>query len=558
MSKLTTFIEVQTKFEQRLEHNDRKNNGVFFTNEVKIIDLILENIEFHESILNKKILEPSCGNGIFLIYLIIKVSLKINSAKKIKNFIEKNIYFNDISEENIEATKKNIKKIYFILFEEEYNGGFNDFLLDFTIKKNFEKHFSSFDYIIGNPPYVALYGRRDQKKNEEQREYYLKNFDQFPKSLQNGKINLVMIFIEQSINLLKSGGVLSFIIDVSFFETAYLYLRKYLLENTQIINIIYDIAVFKDVASGQVILSVKKGYKEKNKIEIISYHNENKNFTAIQDNWNNEKDNFKFRIEEYCDTGNYILEKIFSKKDKTLKELYPAKNLRTGTMLLNMENEFIVETGKTYSKKEIKNYPYYKGSKSIKNKFAKPISLFDFYFDETKKEQINSKLQKELEEQGIKNKKRLGFGEVIVYDNPKVYIRQSAKEIIATYDENKSCCNNSLYIFTLRNNKKESLIFLKFLTGFLNSKIITFIAQKRRIIRYDKGKQPQIKISDLYELNIPQHEKIILEISSLVDRYIKTNNPNHLKAIDDLIITYYELTKEEVKYIEDFIEDYLL
>ena len=33
--------------------------------------------------------------------------------------------------------------------------------------------------------------------------------------------------------------------------------------------------------------------------------------------------------------------------------------------------------------------------------------------------------------EGIKNKKRLGFGEEAIYQNPKVYIRQSAKELIA-------------------------------------------------------------------------------------------------------------------------------
>lgn len=554
---MNSFIEIQKKFEKELEHKDRKNNGVFFTNNTEVIDLILNNITINKYIFDKKILEPSVGNGIFLISLIIKISLKYNNKDTIHNFIENNLYFNDISKDSVNATKENIKDLFYVLFNEKYMGTFNDSVNDFTIKENNISLFETFDYIIGNPPYVSLYGRRDQKKNEEQREYYLKNYNQFPDTLKNGKINLVMIFIEQGINLLKKDGVLSFIIDIAFFETAYLHLRKYLLENTQILEFIYDIDVFEEVASGQVIITIKKGYKSHNKIKIINFSNNNKNFEVEQDKWNNDKDNYKFRIDEYCNISNNILKKVFNKNDKTLKQMYPKKNLRTGVMLLNMENEFVYKIDEKYHK-TCKSYPYYIGSKSIKNKYSKPITEVYFYFDENKKEEINNRLQDELKLKGIKNKKRLGFGESIIYDNPKVYIRQSAKEIIATYDENYSCCNNSLYIFTLRDNSKESKIFLNFLTGFLNSKLITFIAQKRRIIRYEKGKQPQIKISDLYEINIPKDILLIEKISELVTNYIKNKNELTLEEIDNIILKYYGITKNEEKYIEESIKDFLL
>lgn len=552
---MNNFIEIQKKFERELEFKHRKNNGVFFTNNTEVIDLILKNIFINENIFDKKILEPSVGNGIFLISLIIKVSLKYNNKDMIYNFIENNLFFNDISKDSINATKENIKDLFYVLFNEKYTGKFNDSVNDFTIKENNISFFSTFDYIIGNPPYVSLYGRRDQKKNEEQREYYLKNYKQFPDTLKNGKINLVMIFIEQGINLLKKDGVLSFIIDTAFFETAYLHLRKYLLENTQILEFIYDIDVFEDVASGQVIITIKKGYTTHNKIKIINFNNNKKNFEVEQDKWNNNKDNYKFRINEYCNISNNILKKVFNKNDKTLKQMYPKKNLRTGVMLLNMENEFIYKINEE-STLICKSYPYYRGSKSIKNKYSNPITDVYFYFNEEKKEKINNILQEELKLKGIKNKKRLGFGESIIYENPKVYIRQSAKEIIATYDENNSCCNNSIYIFTLRNNSKESKTFLTFLTGFLNSKFITFIAQKRRIIRYEKGKQPQINISDLYEINIPKDILIIEQISNLVKKYIKDKNEKILEDIDNIIFKYYKITKNEEKYIEESIKNF--
>ena len=128
-------------------------------------------------------------------------------------------------------------------------GSFNGIVWDFTdkvIENNslFDEPritplsplYKTFDYVIGNPPYVTLYGRRDKKENEEQRISYLKNYSQFPNSLKNGKLNLVMLFIEHSIDFLKDKGKLSFIIDVSFFETAYEHTRKYLLEHKMILN----------------------------------------------------------------------------------------------------------------------------------------------------------------------------------------------------------------------------------------------------------------------------------------------------------------------------------
>ena len=170
----------------------------------------------------------------------------------------------------IEQTKSNIKSFYYFLFEEKFEGTLNDLNEDFTKKiilttslfeenqvSIFDKLYQNFDYVIGNPPYVSLYGRRDKKENEQQRIDYLKNYNQFPNSVKNGKINLVMLFIEHSLDFLKEKGKLSFIIDISFFETAYQYTRKYLLENTIIEELQINIQDF-EVASGQIIIKLSK------------------------------------------------------------------------------------------------------------------------------------------------------------------------------------------------------------------------------------------------------------------------------------------------------------
>ena len=149
--------------------------------------------------------------------------------------------------------------------------------------------------------------------------------------------------------------------------------------------------------------------------------------------------------------------------------------------------------------------------------------------------------------------------EIVIYDNPKIYIRQSAKELIASYDEIPSAANNSLYVFSLRDNSKDSVSFLKYLCGLINSKLYTFFAQQRRIIRYNKGKQPQIKTSDLYQIRIRIDLGLRIQISELVDKiYEKPIYVDKFKQkINLLLYEYYGLTEDDINTLEESIQYFL-
>jgi len=93
----------------------------------------------------------------------------------------------------------------------------------------------------------------------------------------------------------------------------------------------------------------------------------------------------------------------------------------------------------------------------------------------------------------------------------------------------------------------------------LNSTVYSFFAQERRIIRYNKGKQPQIKISDLYQIPIPQDLILMDNISTLVDKiYADAIHIEKYKAkINCLLYSYYELGNSEVDIINESIEAFL-
>ena len=569
-SQISSFLQRvalgQNYYEQGLNKKDRKKNGVFLTNSVDTVENLIDIIIIDSTIFSKKILEPSCGQGIFILKLLTDIYLKFPDTLLISNFISNNIFFVDIQDEMVEETKSNIQKLYNFLFDEDFQGSFNGITWDFTDKvltrlslfeevkiTPFSDLYNCFDYVIGNPPYVTLYGRRDKKENEEQRVNYLNNYHQFPSSVKNGKLNLVMLFIEHSLDFLKENGKLSFIIDVSFFETAYEFTRKYLLENTMIDELQVNIKDF-DVASGQIIIKLSKTKSTNHKVQIIDHKTENRYFVE-QSSWNNKNDEYKFRYNG-CSISKQILDKVEAKKDKTILQLYPNKNLRTCVMLLDMEDKF------TFVDKGIKNekllYPYYQGSKALSEKYGKLDFKKYFYYDKPLQDSINEELKIELIKQGVKNKKRLGLGETIIYDNPKLFIRQSAKEIVTTIDLGKSSANNSLYVFSLRDNSTKTINFLYFLCGFLNTDFVTYYAQQMNIIRFSQGKQPQIKIGDLGTIYIPNDINLQNEISMLCKEiYNSTNIKEEIcSKINKLIYHYYNLSSTEINTIEQTIKEF--
>lgn len=558
----------QVKYENSIKLSSRKDLGIYLTNNINTVDNILDVIDFESAdIFSKKVLEPSCGNGVFVIRYLEKL-IKLGASEiEFADFIEKNLFYNDIDKKMVDVTTENIQTLYKRHFKNTYKGKFNAFVFDFTqrIKPKgnslfdttldvpLAKFLEDIDYVIGNPPYVTLYGRRDRKKDEAQRAYYLSRYSQFPNSLKNGKINYVMLFIEQSIDFLKTGGKLSFIIDLAFFETAYEYTRKYLLDNTKILSIEYNIKDF-EVASGQVIIKVQKEKVKNNIVSIID--TESKSTIEIdQSNWNNSNDQYRFKF-NLCSVNQQIIDKIKKKKCRTLKELYPKKNLRTCVMLLNMENLFVFK--EQNNDLNVPIYPYYQGSKGLSEKYSSLKHTMFFHYNKQLQDNVNDELKAELEIKGVKNKKRLGLGETVIYDNPKIFIRQSAKEIIASFDSQPSAANNSLYVFSLRENSYEAVQFLKYLTGLLNSELITFYAQQEKIIRYSKGKQPQIKTSDLYTIPIPEDKSLQSKVISLVDTiYQKNGSESEAKEeIDNHIFNYFNIDKNEVIKLKDAIESF--
>ncbi|MEM4271292.1 MAG: TaqI-like C-terminal specificity domain-containing protein, partial [Candidatus Pacearchaeota archaeon] len=305
-----------------------------------------------------------------------------------------------------------------------------------------------------------------------------------------------------------------------------------------------------DVASGQIIIKLKKENPKKEHEVIIIDDKKNTFIKTQQVIWNKPDDEYKFRF-SFSSEKKSIIDKLKDFSNKLSYYTLQNNNLRTNTMLLDMEKKFT--TNQFLDKENI--FPYYQGSKSLPSKYA-PLKHYKYFiYDKTLQDNINEQLKIELARKGIKNKKRIGLGEKIIYENPKLYIRQSAKELIASVDLNKSAANNSLYVISFRDNSEESLAKLYSLCAFLNSNIATFFAQETNIIRYTNGKQPQIKITDLENIIIPKDFEVMKQIGIIAKKiYLQREQESlYCKQIDTILYEYYRLTKNEIEIIESSI-----
>lgn len=541
--------------------NDRKIRGQYPTVDKQIIRYIINDSlnNSKKDIRNLRILDPCAGTGNFIIVLLYDQFKLSNSIELMLNILDNYvgieidpmlIYFQKIQInlllKYLSNNTSSYSNINIIQGDTTQKKDINEKLQHFNTKTS-----DKFDIILGNPPYVALYGRRGIQKNESLREYYIKNYDFIPSSVVNGKLNITMFFIEQAINLCNKSGIISFVIDISFFETAFEFIRKYILESTTILNLVLNINSFENVASGQIILTLKnQPLKTKNSRFLISDFSNGKHRSFSQIEWATTP-NLKLLLID--DKDKVLISKI-EHKSKQLVDFFSGKSLRTNSMLLTYEDIFV----KDFQSDNKITFPYFRGGKSLTKKFDKMSYDKFLHYDMALQDSINTTIKHELEEKGIKNKKRIMLGDIKRHYSPKIYIRQSSKEIVSSVYLEPSTSNNSLYSLCINNGEiltTNKNLTLNSVCSQLNSNITTYYAQKLKIIRSGNGKQPQIKLSDLKKIRLTDDLETNNSLENIYNKIQKNllDCEKAVDAIDKILAQFYGLSTDELEYIKEEI-----
>lgn len=185
------------------------------------------------------ILEPSCGDGVFL-----------------ECMRDENMLFNSVTAVEYEATEADKAHALGLHDSEVINQDFHRFCLD-TEKR--------FDLVVGNPPFIRYqyYDANQQKLADE----IFKNA-----KLKRTKLtNAWVTFVVGCTQLLRDNGKMGFVIPSELLMVKYAQqLRKYLAKTFNKINIIsFENLVFEEIQQEVVLLLCEKNGTNEHKIEHI-------------------------------------------------------------------------------------------------------------------------------------------------------------------------------------------------------------------------------------------------------------------------------------------------
>ena len=552
-------------YEKFISTEERKRLGQFYTPEI-IVDYILDQTGYREDIIDKKIIDLSCGSGGFTT----RASFRLIELLKKQNFspseiIEKvinSIYGLDINPFACYLAETNIliQLLDLILDIKKQNKNytipkiniFQTNTIEITnllnsetkkvndIKNKLNEFNYGFDFVVGNPPYLEA-----KKMDRDLKNICIKSCPNITK----GAFDLFVCFIDKGLGFLKDGGKFGYIIPNKFLIANYAKkLREKILDRYKIKEIV-DVSeseVFKKVSVYPIILIIENTEPSKNSILTIAENIkdvkklETHTFKKTKINqYLYKRDDFVFFILPNKKTENNLLLKLLSNKLKTLNNYLDIK----WTISFHKEglrDKFIFES-KPESKfaKKLIGGKSFAGNSDIKRYKLNWGGWWIDYNEDMAKKDKNSLPPKDI------------------FEQEKIIICQNSLRLRATYDNQKYFCKDTFFIAYLRDGLKNK-INLKFLLGLMNSKLLHYYYANIYKGTHVAGGYLHYLIGYLNSLPIAEtNKKQEEEIVALVDNILNTDDNKKFKEtdhqIDKKIYDLYCLNEEEIKIVEHFV-----
>jgi len=537
-------------YEYHISRDERKALGQFYT-PYWIIDFIIKKLPINYK---KRILDPACGSGGFLIrtYDKLKKDYEKNSydKKEIHNLILKNNIFGfDINPFAVQLTATNLvlkdlsnKTDNINIIERDslssslhrwINNGKVNLNGDAVQTNLIDTTPNKYDIIVGNPPYFNL--KLEEIKNKYPNENY--------SSIATGKTNIASLFLKKYIDCLEDDGYLGFVVPKSLtYIEPWKPIRNFILENCQIISIFDLRQAFEDVKLEEIVLIVKKT-KEVSKNEEVDIH-----YMFYEDSSLIEK---KHKVKHSLFTEEYFplyLDEI----NQDIKEASINNSILLGriadiTRGIYLQQYPQVLTDKKTTQEDIRIMAgkdigkyIYRGNKFVNLKNRKVI-------------EFGSKIKRILTERIVSQR---------IVAQTKNHIK-----IIATYDK-----GNNLNVDTVINIIPKNRDFkVKYLLGILNSRFASYYLYNfvyNRAVRSMNFEY--VKYLPIKRIPISDQNKIIdlvdklLRLNQEINIFKNSNNKKELantkkkmeyieQQLDKEIYSIYGLTRSEIKAIEELL-----
>ncbi|MGE6556632.1 Eco57I restriction-modification methylase domain-containing protein [Exiguobacterium artemiae] len=324
---------------------------------------MLDLAKYTEKLYGKKIIDNSCGDGNILVEIVkryLQDAFSQNlSLDEIKFGLENDIYGVEIDERH---QKKCIENLNVIIKSHGIQKVKWKILKGDFLRMNFD---IQFDYIIGNPPYVA-YNNLDTETRKFIREKY--------EGCKKGKIDYSYAFIEESLKNLNKQGKLVYLIPNNTFKTVSgEKIREIICPYISEIHNYTTEKIFKNIMTASSLIVLNKARTD----ESFIYHDIVSNRKSII---------YKKELE-----GKWIFEK--SKKESNYEQIDFGEYFHAATSvatLLNsaflikdysMDDKFVYTQGFKIEKSIVKN-AY---SPSNLNYGKNQLIIFPYYYDENNK-----------------------------------------------------------------------------------------------------------------------------------------------------------------------------
>lgn len=383
------------------------------------------------------------------------------------------------------------------------------FLWHLFFKEVFDE--GGFDIVIGNPPYFEI-------SDPFWKDYFKNNFSE----VLSGHYDIYIFFYKLAFDLIKHKGILTYITPHSFLHyTQFENLRKYIYRKSSIIELTNRISnLFENAVVDTSISVLKKSFNE--------------NHIAKFSDKRNIKGNLVVDSELKLKTANF---------DGSSFDINALNNL----IKLQQFQQDCIELGNVVeSTQGITVYAKVQGEK---------INYF-------RNDSTETNAKKYLRGRDINRYENNWDSLYIIYgshlwcsrnpmffEQPKVFLRQTSSNLIATYVEEPFYCIDSVHSLIAKNEDYS----LKYILAILNSKLGNYMYD---LIISENGKVfAQVKLTFLRKLPIKKYnnQRLIIdlvdEIYNTTDELLKEKLKN---KIDLIVYKIYNVNYENIREIDEY------
>lgn len=525
----------------------KKRFGQVYTPE-EVVDYMVEEAEIESMLEAKseiKILDPSCGAGIFLVKLYRKLK---HISEKFDCFSERDMLERIIWGVDIDFFSVYISKVSLWIeskLSSELNVGLKDILT--------EDLQTRFDLIIGNPPYIGA-KKLDSEYKAELRKIYSEVYED--------KSDISYCFFKRGYELLNKAGKIEIITSRYFLEALYAdKLRLYITKSYGIERILdfYGENIFRGIAISPLVIKLKKDSDTSSFIYSRPNRNWNKKKMLDRESFedievkaeNLSEDRWLMRSEKEIGiflkidiSGEYLLKDIASSSQGIITGLDKAFVLQDIEDVPEDENYALKPWVKN---SDIERYGIIDSDKYlIYTDCIEDIDSLPYL--KSRIEKYRDKLQQRREcRLGIRNWYDIQWGrDCSNFQGERILFPYKAHKGSYTIVSEELCHSADIYSIKIKDEFKET-IPTEYLLGFLNSKLFEYyfriVAKKlnRDIYEYYPNKIMNLKIK------IPDKETIEIVVFLVKEILRRTDEGRRdiESKLDCIFAQIYDLEPDE-------------